>query len=285
MENSEQTTKQAPWLVIAIISSVILIAGIWFFTNQEEPKQIIEVAEEIKPEISSIEVVSEPIEEVIEPIEEVVEEVIEETIAPVLPLLDESDEWVQEKLPSLTWRKELLSLVINEDMIRRFVVFTDNFSQGLVAYEHSPFVTPVSPFSVIENKKENNSAELLWDENSVRRFTLYVDLLRSFETETLVAWYIELKPLINQAYGELGYPDEDFTEVLQSAITRVLDMELPKEPLELERPSVMYRFKNKSVESLNDSDKLLLRLGKENLLIIKSVLLEINEKLSREVGS
>ena len=35
------------------------------------------------------------------------------------------------------------------------------------------------------------------------------------------------------------------------------------------------------VEALDDADKLLLRLGKENLLVIKSVLLEINERLAR----
>jgi len=61
----------------------------------------------------------------------------------------------------------------------------------------------------------------------------------------------------------------------------VLDMEIPKERLELIRPSVMYQFKNQEVEKRDDVEKLLLRLGKENLLVIKSVLLEMNEKLSR----
>lgn len=58
-------------------------------------------------------------------------------------------------------------------------------------------------------------------------------------------------------------------------------MEIPKVELELTRPSVMYKFADDELESLDDSDKLLLRLGRENLLVIKSILLEINEKLSR----
>jgi hypothetical protein len=49
----------------------------------------------------------------------------------------------------------------------------------------------------------------------------------------------------------------------------------------LTRTSVMYKYQDSQLESLDDSDKLLLRIGKENLLIIKSVLLEINEKLAR----
>jgi hypothetical protein len=43
----------------------------------------------------------------------------------------------------------------------------------------------------------------------------------------------------------------------------------------------MFRYKDAEVEALDDADKLLLRLGKENLLVIKSVLLEINERLAR----
>ncbi len=60
-------------------------------------------------------------------------------------------------------------------------------------------------------------------------------LLRSMDSEMLVQWYIELKPLIDQAYGELGYPDQDFTDKLHNAITKVLDMEIPKTQPELER--------------------------------------------------
>jgi hypothetical protein len=86
--------------------------------------------------------------------------------------------------------------------------------------------------------------------------------------------------LIDEAYAELGYED-DFTLTLQDAITRVLDMELPQSDMSLIRPSVMYKYRNVELESLDASDKLLLRLGKENLLIIKSVLLEINEKIAR----
>ncbi len=95
---------------------------------------------------------------------------------------------------------------------------------------------------------------------------------------------MELKPLIDEAYAELGYPDDDFSDTLQDAITRVLDMELPDSSLELVRPSVMYQYKDTQVEALPDSDKLLLRIGKENLLVIKSVLLEFSEKLARERG-
>jgi len=285
MNSSTETVKNKPsiGLIASIIGVILVVLLSWLLVTKDEEK-IVEVAPVlIEPITPTVEETVEVVEEVIvEPIVEVVEEVAE-VIEP-LPSLNESDTWLQEKLPSLTWRKELLKLVINEDMIRRFVVFTDNFSQGLVAYEHSPLVKPNTSFSATEQKSDNNElkAAWQWDENSTRRFSLYVDLLRSVDTDSLVEWYVELKPLINEAYSELGYPDDDFTEVLQSTITRVLDMELPKEPIELVRPSVMFRYKNAEIESLDDADKLLLRLGKDNLLVIKSILLEINEKLARQ---
>jgi hypothetical protein len=281
MEDQTQTEKQTSWGLIAVIIAIVLVALVWLYVSSTQKEVIVEIA---PPPIVKAEVVPEPEPEVIEP-EVIVPELEPEPVVvsepePVLPNLDESDAWIQEKLPTYTWRKELLKLVVNQDMIRRFVVFTDNFAQGNLAYEHSPLIQPSTKFLANEIKN-GASSDWKWDESATRRFTLYVDLLRSFDSETLVQWYFEMKPLIDQAYSELGYPDENFTEVLHDAITKVLDMEIPKESLDLVRPSVMFRYKDAEVEALDDADKLLLRLGKENLLVIKSVLLEINERLAR----
>jgi len=282
-ENDTNAKKQIPWAVIVIIVFVIAILS-WTLVNDEEPVE--QITEKIKPVVTPEPIVEElAVTEsqdtvIVEP--EVVEDVPVVEVKPPLPSLDESDAQVSSSLSQLTWRKELLKLVISDDMIRRFVVFTDNFSQGNLAYEHSPFISPPSSFSVLESKAEDqNKVNLSWNDNASRRFSLYVDLLRSLDVETLSSFYIEMKPLIDEAYAELGYPDTDFTEVLQSAITKVLDTEVPKASLELVQPSVMYRFKDPELEALDDAEKLLLRIGKENLLVIKSVLLEINEKLAK----
>ncbi|MCW8832666.1 MAG: DUF3014 domain-containing protein [Colwellia sp.] len=284
-EQTAQTTQNSvSWSFIAFIIVVIIGIGVaWQFTGEKEvPVQVAPVTPVIEPVVEIPEVIPEPVIE--EPVEEVVE-VVPEVVEPVLPSLDESDEWLKIKLPEMTWRKELLKLVIDEDMIRRFVVFTDNFAQGIVAYEHSPFTQPKSKFAPqLENVTQQNNQEIWqWNESSTRRFSLYVDLMRSMDSESLVQWYFEVKPLIDEAYSELGYGDEDFTQTLQDAITRVLDMELPvKSSMTLVRPSVMYQFSDPSLESLPESDKLLLRLGKDNLLVMKSILLELHEKLAQQ---
>jgi hypothetical protein len=287
-QSNQAIPKSAPWPLIALIIAVVIGIGVaWQYTgHKEEPVKAVEPVIVVEPVIEEVEEIIEPVIE--EPVAEVVviepEPVVEEIL---LPSLDESDEWLKIKLPEMTWRQELLSLLIDEDMIRRLVVFTDNFAQGTIAYEHSLLIAPKEKFSPDQATLniQNNQETWQWNESATKRFSLYVDLIRSVDSEKLVQWYFEVKPLIDEAYGELGYGDEDFTATLQDAITRVLDMELPNaSDMTLTRPSVMYHFSNEELESLPETDKLLLRLGKDNLLVMKSVLLEFHEKLAQQAN-
>lgn len=278
-----QEEKQVSWSVIAIIIVAVLAVAVWLLVDTPETPEPLPVViqEEVIVEEEPVELEPLPmVEDTPELVDTMPEPVVE---LPKLPDLNSSDSLVIEKLPDITWRKELLKLLVTEDLIRRFVVFTDNFAQGSLSYDHSPFIVPVERFfaNEVSNDEQSNQASWQWDESSARRFSLYVDLLRSMDSGELVSFYYEIKPLIDQAYQELGYPEEDFTQVLQASIIRVLDMQMPEHVPQLTRPSVMYKFQDEELEGLDDADKLLLRIGKENILVIKSVLLEINDKLSR----
>jgi hypothetical protein len=294
---SSSDSKPSSWALVTII--IVIVIGLFlswkFFLSDsdidkvpetindpvvieapldEEPNNINEQTDE---DINNS-IIEESITKTPPPVE-VIEPEVDTTIE--IPVLNESDFWVKEKLSAIIWRKELLELLIDEDMIRRFVVFVDNFSQGNIAYSHSPFIKPSTSFTGKKVALEGEAQAWEFDESTFKRFSLYVDLFRSVNSETLVEWYKELHPLIHQAYSELGYPEQDFDQVLEMAITKVLDLEFPKANKELVRPSVMYQYKSAEIEALDDADKLMLRIGKDNLLIIKSVLLEINEKLNK----
>lgn len=285
-ENNQSENKLLTWGLIVVIVTAIVIP-IYYYLNVEKPQ--------LEKEQKAI-VEAQTVEEVIEPVVETITEQENEVVIDQLPIepeepavieapkvslpsLDDSDTWLKQQLSELTWRKELLKLVIDDDMVRRLVVFTDNFAQGNLAYEYSPLTSPNTKFSA--QAIADSSSAWVWDDATSRRFSLYVDFLRSFEPERLAAWYVELKPLINEAYAELGYPEQDFSETLQDAIVRVLDMELPKQDVKLVRPSVMFKFEDAELEKLPEAEKLLLRIGKDNLLIIKSFLLEFSDALSR----
>jgi len=293
---SSDDNKPSSWVLITVI--IVIVIGmflVWKFLLSNQPVEgVTHIADEAIVTEAPIDIMTHVDEVPVEIIDDVISEPVvlnEElsleviTIDPVAitPALDHSDSWVQKKLSGIIWKKELLGLLINEDIIRRFVVFVDNFAQGNIVYSHSPFIKPSTSFIAkeqIENDNLGSDSQIFkLDESNFKRFSIYVDLLRAADTDILVEWYKELQPLITEAYSELGYPEQEFKDVLQRSIVKVLDLEFPKGNIELVQPSVMYQYKSPKVEALDDADKLMLRIGKDNLLIIKSVLLEINEKI------
>lgn len=295
MNISDEDSNQSSWTLIVVILTIVLAIFLFWkfgFSDDSNENLIEEPIVQILPEDVIIE--NDVLEDlaILDPIDEINDQealdvvvtpeytdVIELTENKPVVQLNESDSWVQEKLMSIIWRKELIDLFVDEDMIRRFVVFVDNFSQGNISYNNSPVVKPVGKLKVLN--ESNNNQPMIIDESSFKRFTKYVELLRAIDTDILVQQYSEFEPLLKEAYSELGYPDSDFKDKLQSAITKVLDVEFPKGKATIIRPSVMYKYEDQDIESLDDTDKLMIRMGKENLLIIKSVLLEINEKLEQ----
>jgi hypothetical protein len=297
----EDTDTKTPWPLIAGILITVGLAT-WYFafnpnkenvtsesineTVKTEPVKLKEIStQEKQPDTQD----SNALNNELLPVDVDLEtpQSIEPPVAKiVLPGLNQSDELIKSRLPSLTWRTELLKLVIDDDMIRRIVVFTDNFSQGNVAYSHSPLVSPQNKFSMDDadavQVNSDNAQQNSWllENNQSKRFSVYIDLIRSLDQEALLQAYKDFKPLFDEAYSELGY-EGDFTEVMQEAINRVLDIELPDESVVIIRPSVMYKFQDKKIEDLPDADKLLLRLGRDNLLAIKTVLLDLNETLEQ----
>ncbi|MDG1733092.1 MAG: DUF3014 domain-containing protein [Thalassotalea sp.] len=271
--------------VFAIIAIVVVATFIYlfFFKNEAEivsPEPEIVVVEApvyVDPEPAIVEVVEEEVVEqvVIEPV------TVKEPI--ILPELDQSDEHVKAGVAAMSWRKELLTLLVTDDLIRRVVVFTDNFAQGDVAYSHLPLEPLPEHFAANQNEPEASAPAIadtfvMAGDNELR-YKQYIELLHSFEPKALADYFNENKPLFEQAYAELGYGDKPFEQALQQALNRILDIQLVNTEQALVRPSVVYKYQQAELEQLPAADKFLLRLGKENLLQLKAIALELNNQL------
>mgnify|MGYP001942529733 CR=1 FL=1 len=271
--------------VFAIIAIVVVATFIYlfFFKNEVEvvsPEPEIVVVEApvyVDPEPAIVEVVEEEVVEqvVIEPV------TVKEPI--ILPELDQSDEHVKAGVAAMSWRKELLTLLVTDDLIRRVVVFTDNFAQGDVAYSHLPLEPLPEHFAANQNEPEASAPAIadtfvMAGDNELR-YKQYIELLHSFEPKALADYFNENKPLFEQAYAELGYGDKPFEQALQQALNRILDIQLVNTEQALVRPSVVYKYQQAELEQLPAADKFLLRLGKENLLQLKAIALELNNQL------
>ncbi|WP_405599718.1 MULTISPECIES: DUF3014 domain-containing protein [unclassified Pseudoalteromonas] len=189
-----------------------------------------------------------------------------------LPALNESDTVVVTKIDEY-FSDPVMSLMVTDDVIRRGVVFIDNIAQGKVAKKHAPVIKPEESFSVTEGDI------LTIDPNSYERYTPYVKVFTSMSAAQAVRLYEEYKPLINSAYTEIGYGDDEFNQTLTDAINLLLDTPEPQGDLPLLRNSVTYQYAFSEWEQLPAAQKQLLRMGPENMKKVKAALRNIKAQL------
>jgi hypothetical protein len=189
-----------------------------------------------------------------------------------LPTLNESDAVVVAKMDEYL-SDSVMSLMVTDDIIRRGVVYVDNLAKGKIAKKHMPVVQPEETFSV------NEGDILTINPNSYERYTPYVKIFTSMSAAQAVRMYEEYKPLINNAYSEIGYGDDEFNQTLTDAIDLLLDTPEPEGDLPLLRDSVTYQYAFSEWEQLPDAQKQLLRMGPENMKKVKAALRNIKAQL------
>lgn len=196
--------------------------------------------------------------------------------APALPPLDQSDAVVKEAFFGLKWQPGLASLFLNEEMIRRFVVQVDNIAQGRLIAEQALFKGLSKDFAA---KAKGQGYTL--DKSNYARYQPYLDLLESVPPEQVGALYKQFYPLLQAAYLELGYPDQQFDDRVQQAMKVLLSApEISDEP-DLTLPSVHYAFADTELEQLGMAQKQMLRLGQANQQRLKMLLVQYQSVLKR----
>ncbi len=271
-------------LFAAVILVIILCAGAFvLLSSDEQPQPIVEVTPTAQP-IQEYQTVEEPqpqIEQIEPPAAQPqVERPPTRNVEPApvvapLPSLNESDAVVVARIDDYL-SDQAMGLLLTDDVIRRAVVFIDNLAKGKVAVKHAPVERPQDGFSVMEGDI------LTIDPNSYERYTPYVKVFTSMSAAQIVRLYDEYKPLINDAYTEIGYSGDAFNQTLQEAIDLLLDTPEPKGDMPLLRNSVTYQYAYSEWERLPAAQKQLLRMGPENMKKVKAVLRNVQKELDNQ---
>jgi hypothetical protein len=90
--------------------------------------------------------------------------------------------------------------------------------------------------------------------------------------ETLIFWYKKLRPTLETAFRELGYPEITFSQRLKQAIEQLDQVPITRADVPLEKKILSYAFSNINLENLNPAQKHLLRLGPQNVARIQKKL-------------
>ena len=187
-----------------------------------------------------------------------------------LPALGDSDEWLRKKLKDLSPSRKLAEWLKLNDLIRRITAAVDNIAHGMSPRAHLKFLTPNKPFTVVKKGEE-----IYLNPQSYRRYDLVADVFASLDAKGAVRIFREAKPLFQEAYRELGYPNQDFQETLIQAIKELLGTPIVEGDIVLVQAVTTYQMADENLEDLDDAQKDLLRMGPQNMRKIQNKLREM----------
>ncbi len=192
---------------------------------------------------------------------------------------------IPQALVGLIGQKAVTSFFQTDDFARRFVATIDNLGR-----EHAaPMLWPINPTPGRFTVEGPAGAALIAADNSMR-YTPFVLLVETIDIGRAVDLYVQMYPMLQQAYQDLGYPKRYFNDRFIEVIDKLLstpDVSYPvkvtltevKGPIPSERPWVRYQFADPELESLSAGQKILLRVGPVNERRLKAKLLEIRQQL------
>jgi hypothetical protein len=192
-----------------------------------------------------------------------------------LPTLDQSDPHVRELLGRLSTDAEFQKWLGIEGLIRRFAAAIANIAEGESPRAVLASLAPQGPFQIVER----NGGTFIAPE-SFARYDGVARVFTSLDTQATAGAYKALKPLMDQAFAEIGRPGQRFDETLSRAIQRLLDTPVPEGKLEVvDTPGVNYAFAAPELEQLSPAQKHLLRMGPANARALQAKLRELREAM------
>ncbi len=195
--------------------------------------------------------------------------------APPLPPLDESDALVHGELARLFPGQRIGDLLNLDRIVRRFAVTVDNLPGAQLPRKQLSTRPIPGRFGV-----SGDEDTLYMSPGNFSRYTAFVQLVESIDTEQLVSLYVGIYPLFQQAYQDLGYPAEYFNDRLVDVIDHLLEAPDIDKPVRLVRPKVLYQFADPQLEALSAGQKVLIRVGPDNASRLKAKLRELRAALS-----
>ncbi len=193
-----------------------------------------------------------------------------------VPALNDSDPAMQEALTGLFGKKRLAKYFYLDGVVRRIVATIDNLPRKTVAQRLMP-VKPVPGMFAVG--KDADEALVVAAKNAAR-YVPYVRIMQAVDARKLVALYVELYPLFQQAYKELGYPNGYFNDRLIEAIDDMLEAPGIDGPIKLLQPKVLYEFADPALEARSAGQKIVMRMGSENAARVKEKLREIRREVT-----
>ncbi len=194
-------------------------------------------------------------------------------LAPVAPpeSIDGSDAQVSRAIEEMS--PPLLAWFTPKEQVRKWVAMGVLLSEGDLISKNRPVAYPMEPFKV--NKQ---GGRLSMSEANFSRANDLIDAIIRIPPQKLAAYYRQWSPVLENAYGELGMEGSFHTHFI-SLIDRALATQSLSRPPELSQPHVLYTYSDEELEKASDINKLMWRLGPDNMKKVQAYLVEFKAAL------
>ena len=187
-----------------------------------------------------------------------------------LPPLDQTDPLVRELVKQITANPRIAAWLATDGLIRTFTVGVVNVADGTTPAGQFRVLRPASGFETV-----NRGGELRISPRSYERYDDLADAAASIDAVGAARLYATLKPRMEEAYRDLGFPDTPFDRALERAIVSLLRTPPADGAARLEPKGIGFAFVDPALEGLTAAQKQLLRTGPRNVRIIQSSLRQI----------
>jgi hypothetical protein len=207
-----------------------------------------------------------------------------------LPSLDSSDSYVENALVELLGRKKIREFLHLDGAVRRFVATVDNLATGDAPASLWPVQGTAGRFET-----EPRDGGLTIGVRNGERYAPFVRFADGIDARRVVALYLRVYPLLQQAYEDLGYPGKSFNDRVVEVIDSLLATPTPAGPIAVKRFAAdggasrgasrgalrgasgggLYVYADPALEASPAGQKILLRMGRDNAAPLTAKLREI----------
>ncbi|CAG7855893.1 hypothetical protein MCAMS1_00192 [biofilm metagenome] len=192
-----------------------------------------------------------------------------------LPDLLSSDSVVRQAIIKLS--PGLTTWLNANQLIRRFFLIVNDFSQGQRVSRHMSFMRLQEPFYV-----EQHGNDLYIAPKNYQRYKLLTEAIKAVDAKKAANLYRRFRPLLLQVFAEQGYEkDMSLESVVKKAAAEIIAAPVIEGQIRLIRPSVYYRFADPKMKAFNPVQKQMIRIGPENTRIIQAKCREILVELGK----
>jgi len=191
---------------------------------------------------------------------------VPEGFGPV-PQLDASDDFVRALIRQLSQKPEWAAWLASGDLVRSFVASVDKIAVGSSPARELKPAAPTGKFQTL-----GTGRTLRIDPASYDRYNALANVVDAIDAEGAARAYRRLRPLMQQAFEELGYVNLSFDERLARALGRLVDVPVQEGDVMLKATSVTFQYADPELEELSPAQKHMLRMGPHNMRLVQTKL-------------